>query len=51
MRKKSKLISKVIDSQMKIEPQCDFTAFLTYNKKLTRRQLRTKFKRAVRRQI
>ena len=51
MRKKSKVLSKVIEKQKKIDPQCDFTTFLTYNKKLTRRQLRTKFKRAVRRQI
>ena len=33
------------------KPTCDFTTFLTFNKKLTRRQLRTKFKRAARRQV
>ena len=51
MRKKSKYLSKIIDQSSKFIPQCDFTTFLTYNKKLSIRQLRTKFKRAVRRQI
>jgi signal-transduction protein with cAMP-binding, CBS, and nucleotidyltransferase domain len=51
MRKKSKLLSSIIDDNMKVLPAVDFTTFYTYNKKLTTRQIVTKFKRAVRRLI
>ena len=51
MSKRSKTLLKIFKQEAKVKTMCDFTTFLTYNQELSTRQLRTKFKRAVRRQI
>lgn len=51
IRKKSKLLSKIIDYNMKFLPACDFTFNYALKNKLRQAHCRTRLKRAVRRQI
>lgn len=47
--KKSKNLKNITSIMAKNKPICDFTTFLTFQRTLSFRQLRSKFKRAVRR--
>lgn len=51
MRGRSKVLDSILTDQAKKFPECDFNTYLTYKNKLTPKQLQTKFKRAVRRQV
>jgi len=51
MRTRSKVLDSILTQEAKKFPECDFSTFLTYNNQLTKKQLKIKFKRAVRRQV
>jgi len=52
MRSKSKMLDKIMTNySKKAVPDCDFTTFLTYNHKLTKRERQIKLKRALARLI
>mmetsp|Transcript_7252 Transcript_7252/g.12242 ORF Transcript_7252/g.12242 Transcript_7252/m.12242 type:complete len:209 (-) Transcript_7252:56-682(-) len=51
LRYRSKELNVILKEQAKIMPECDFTAFITYQPKLTSEHIRFKFMRALRRLI